>query len=184
MKVLDHTKWNLRKLCLLAILATIGYVLSTFVWIPKMAPLQHMVNVIAAVLLGPWGALGCAAMTGIMRMLLNGSTILAFTGAIFGAFLAGVGYRVFGKVIGAVVGEVIGTGIISALVSVPVMRWVYGTPDLYALTYVPFFFVSSMMGAIMGYMVVKSLARAKVIQLNKETDLTYKGEEGLCSKQS
>lgn len=156
-------KISTKKLCLMGLLSAVGYVLSTFIWIPKMAPMQHFVNVIAAVLLGPWGALGCAALTGVLRMILNGSTILAVTGAVFGAFCAGMGYKLFGKTIYAVVGEIIGTGIVSAIISVPIMQIVYGTPDLHLFTYVPFFIPSSAMGAILGYLVIKSLARAKVI---------------------
>lgn len=155
---------NIRKLIFTSLFATLGYVLSTFVYFPRMAPFQHFINVMAAVFLGPvWGFL-CAFMTGIMRMMLNGSTILAVIGAVVGAFLAGLLYRVFNKLIWAVIGEVIGTGIISAIIAYPVMRTFYGLPDTSIFTYVPFFIPSSLMGAVLGYILLKTLDKSNLIQ--------------------
>lgn len=59
---------TLRKMVLTALFATLGYVLSTFVYFPQMAPFQHFVNVLAAVFVGPWYGLLAALLTGLMRM--------------------------------------------------------------------------------------------------------------------
>ena len=56
-----------------------------------MAPFQHFFNVITAVLLGPWYAIGVAFLTGSLRMILAGRPILAIVGAVIGAVLAGFG---------------------------------------------------------------------------------------------
>lgn len=151
------------KMVLTAFLATLGYVLNTFVSFPKMAPFQHFINVISAVLLGPWGALVCAFMTGSMRMILNGSTILAIVGAIFGAFLSGLLYRTFKKLIWAVIGEVIGTGIISAIVSVPVMQFIGKLPAVPFYFYIPFFLPASAIGATMGFLLLTALIKTKCL---------------------
>lgn len=150
-----------------ALLASMGYVLNTFVWFPRMAPFQHFINVIAAVFLGPfWGFL-CALITGLMRMILNGRTILAVIGAVIGAFLSGLLYRKFHKLIWAVVGEVIGTGIISAIVSYPFMRIFYGLPDTSVFTYIPFFVPASLVGGLLGYALLKVLDKAKLLEYLK-----------------
>lgn len=146
-----------------ALLASMGYVLSTFVHFPRMAPFQHFINVIAAVFLGPFWGFTCALMTGLMRMALNGSTILAVIGAVVGAFLSGLLYRISGKLIWAVVGEVIGTGVLSAIIAYPFMRVFYGLPDTSIFTYVPFFIPSSFMGAMLGYILLKTLDKSKML---------------------
>lgn len=147
-----------------AMLASMGYVLSTFVSFPRMAPFQHFINVIAAVLLGPVWGFNCALMTGLMRMILNGSTILAVIGAVVGAFLSGLLYKIFHKFIWAVIGEVIGTGILSAIIAYPFMRAFYGLPKTSIFTYVPFFIPASLLGATLGYMLLKILDKSKLLQ--------------------
>ncbi|MBE6907142.1 MAG: energy coupling factor transporter S component ThiW [Ruminococcaceae bacterium] len=167
---------HLKKMVFTALLASLGYVLSTFVYFPRMAPFQHFVNVISAVFLGPFGAVCCAALTGGMRMLLNGSTILAVTGAVFGAGLSGILYRKTGRLFMAVIGEIIGTGIISAIVSFPIMKIFYGLPDVSPFTYIPFFIPSSAMGALLAFLFLKAVSRrmsvadmrAKLIGKEKE----------------
>lgn len=151
------------KMVLTAFLATLGYVLSTFVSFPKMAPFQHFVNVISAVLLGPWGALACAFITGSMRMILNGSTILAVSGAIFGALLSGLLYRLFNKLIWAVIGEVIGTGIISAIVSAPIMQFIGKLPAVPFYFYIPFFLPASAVGATLAFLLLTALIKTKCL---------------------
>ncbi|MFL0249019.1 energy coupling factor transporter S component ThiW [Clostridium neuense] len=157
-------KTILKKEIFTALLAGMGYVLNTFVSFPRMAPFQHFINVIAAVFLGPvWGFI-CALLIGSMRMILNGSTILAIIGAVIGAFLSGLLYKKFHKLIWAVIGEVIGTGIISAIVSYPFMRMFYGLPKTSIFTYVPFFVPASLVGATMGYLLLKALDKAKMLE--------------------
>ncbi|QGU95375.1 energy coupling factor transporter S component ThiW [Clostridium bovifaecis] len=162
-------KSTFKKQIFTAVLASMGYVLSTFISFPRMAPFQHFINVIAAVFLGPLWGFACALMTGLMRMILNGSTILAVIGAVVGAFLSGLLYKMSQKLIWAVVGEVIGTGIISAIIAYPFMRIFYGLPDTSVFTYVPFFVPSSLMGALLGYILLKILDKSKLLQNLKAT---------------
>ena len=71
---------------------------------------------------------------------LYGIPPLALTGAIFGAFLSGMLYRMSrGRLVWAFAGEVIGTGIIGAILSYPVMTFVWGKTGLTWFFYVPSF---------------------------------------------
>ena len=110
-----------RKLVLTALLACLSFVLCTFVYFPAMAPFQHFVDVLAAVLLGPWYGFAAALLCGILRML-SGRTIQAVTGAIFGPILGGLLYRKTKNLWLVWVGEVIGTGFFGAMASYPLMR--------------------------------------------------------------
>ena len=83
---------SVRKMVLTAMLAGLGFVLSTFVYFPSMAPFQHFCNIIGAVFLGPWYGFAAALLTGLLRML-TGRTIQAVVGAVIGAFLSGLLYR-------------------------------------------------------------------------------------------
>lgn len=171
---------NLRtkKMVMIAFLSSLSYVLSSFIFIPNMAPMQHFINVVSAVLLGPGGALACATLTGCMRMLFNGRPIIAVTGAIFGALLAGLLYRKFKKLYWAVIGEVIGTGIIGAMVSIPFMKLFYGLPaDTSPFFYISFFIPSSAVGAALGFLLLSALKKTNM--LDKLTLPSFKKEKQL-----
>ena len=137
------------KLVMTAMLACMAFVLNTFVYFPAMAPFQHFINVLAAVLLGPWYGCAAAFLCGILRMM-SGRTIQAVAGAVFGPILGGLLYRKTNRIWLAFVGEVIGTGIIGAMVSYPLMKWFYGLDAQQWYYYIPFYTPSAVVGAAMG----------------------------------
>lgn len=147
-----------RKLALTAMFASLAFVLSTFVYVPSMAPFQHFVDVLAAALLGPWYACGSALLCGSLRML-SGRSIQAITGAVFGPILGGLLYRKFPSIWSLFIGEVIGTGIFGALASYPLMKWLYGLDAQSPLYYIPFYMPSAIMGAGMGIAALLILKR-------------------------
>lgn len=149
----------MQKLVILAILVALGVVLSPILRVPGMAPMQHFINVICAVILGPWYALVCAISIAILRMSLMGINLLAVTGAIFGAVLSGLLYRRTGSLLMAVVGEVIGTGVIGALVSYPVMALIYGNTEVTLFTYLPSFLLGTIIGGMTAYLVLLALQK-------------------------
>jgi energy coupling factor transporter S component ThiW len=157
--MIKNKEINLKKLVFASLLVCMGYVLNTFIWIPGMAPFQHFINVTAAVFLGPAWAFLCALTIGLLRMIINGRTILALIGAIVGAFLSGILYKKFQKLYWAVIGEVIGTGIISAILSYPFMRMFYGLPKGSIFMYIPLFVPSSVMGATVAVLLIKALKK-------------------------
>ena len=113
---------HILKMVMLAMLVAIGVVISPILRVEGMCPMAHLINIVCSVFLGPWYSLLCATLIGIIRMTLMGIPPLALTGAVFGAFLSGVFYRLSGgKILCAVLGEVFGTGVIGALASYPLI---------------------------------------------------------------
>ena len=151
-----------RKLVLTALLACLSFVPCTFVYFPAMAPFQHFVDVLAAVLLGPWYGFASALLCGILRML-SGRTIQAVTGAIFGPILGGLLYRKTKNIWLVWVGEVVGTGFCGAMASYPLMRLFYGLDAQSPFYYIPFYTPSAMVGGAMGLAVVLILKRSGVL---------------------
>lgn len=162
-----------KKIIITAMMSCLSFVLSTFVSFPRMAPFQHMMNVMCGVLLGPLWGFASAFLTGLMRMILGGKTIQALIGAIVGAFLSAFLYKLTHKLYMAVIGEVIGTGILSALLVYPFMVWFYGLPQATPFwTFIPAYVPSSLMGACLGAVIVAALKKSGVWQ-NLESKLNH-----------
>jgi energy coupling factor transporter S component ThiW len=149
---------------LLSMLAAAGVVLSPILRVPGMAPMQHFINVICAVLLGPRYAFTCALLIAALRMSLMGINILAVTGAIFGALLSGILYKATGRLSGALAGEIIGTGVIGAIVSYPAMAFIYGSAEVALFTYIPSFTAGTIIGGSLGFMLLKFLSKQKILE--------------------
>ncbi|GKS81659.1 energy coupling factor transporter S component ThiW [Ligilactobacillus pabuli] len=156
------TNSRIKKITLVALMIAIDVVLSPIFRVEGMAPMSSVINVIAALLLGPVYGTIMAVMCGIIRMLLMGIPPLALTGAVFGALLAGLSYRWGHKVWYAMLGEIIGTGIIGSLLSYPVMAWFTGSSnDLYLFFYTPRFFGAAVIGSVVAYLILLKLAKIK-----------------------
>lgn len=147
------------KLTVLSMLIALGVVISPILRVEGMCPMAHFINIVCSVFLGPWYSLVCATLIGIIRMVTMAIPPLALTGAIFGAFLSGVFYRLSkGKIICAVIGEIIGTGIIGAIVSYPVMTFLWGKEGLSWLFYVPSFICGTLIGGSIAYVFLRKFA--------------------------
>ena len=152
-------KEKLLKLVTLAMLVALGVVISPILRVEGMCPMAHFINIVCSVLLGPWYSLLCATLIGVIRMVFMGIPPLALTGAVFGAFLSGVFYRLSkGRIIFAVLGEVIGTGIIGAVMSYPVMTYLWGREGLSWLFYVPSFICGTLIGGGIAFVFLRKLA--------------------------
>ena len=77
------------QVCFCAV-AVVGSLFSFPVFGSKCAPIQHMVNILCAVLLGPWYGLGVAFVASLIRNLLGLGSLMAFPGSMFGALICGL----------------------------------------------------------------------------------------------
>lgn len=146
-------------------LIAIGLVGAAFIWFPagvaRAYPVQHAVNVIAAVILGPGPAVLIAFAIGLLRNMLGIGTILAFPGGMAGALMAGLAYRWLRKNPAAAVGEIIGTAIIGSLLAVPLAQFFLGQAAG-VLFFVPAFFVSSASGALLAWLILTRIPQDKL----------------------
>ena len=160
---MNHSK-KLLRMVFLSMMVAIGVVISPLLRVEGMCPTAHLINIVCAVLMGPWYALLCATLIGVIRMAAMGIPPLALTGAVFGAFLSGVLYRASGgRLLFAVAGEVVGTGVIGAIVSYPVMALLVHRQGLTWLFYVPSFLCGTLIGGSVAYVFLRQLARAGVL---------------------
>lgn len=151
-------RYNILRLAVMAMLIAVGVVISPILRIEGMCPMAHLINITAAVLLGPLDAFLVALFIGIIRMCAMGIPPLALTGAVFGALLSGILYKVSkGKIWAAVLGEIIGTGIIGAIVSYPVMAFIMGREGLGWFFYVPSFICGTLIGGTVALILLYRL---------------------------
>ena len=164
-------KSNTRKVAQAVILVAIGVALAPFTSFPigvaKVNPTQHLVNVLGAVLLGPWWATAIAAIIGAIRNTLGVGTLLAFPGGMIGALLAGLLYRGTRNVYAAAAGEVVGTGVLAALVSGwLVAPFLMGT-TMPIVVLLASFLGSTILGTVLGVLALKLLERVGYVRLGE-----------------
>ena len=122
-------KVNTKKLATASILCAVAVVGSLFsfpVFGSKCAPVQHMVNIICAVLLGPAYGVGAAFVASLIRNLLGLGSLMAFPGSMFGALLCGLVYKKTGNIAATLIGEVFGTAVLGGLCAYPVAIYFMG----------------------------------------------------------
>lgn len=149
-----------RKLTLAAVLtavAIVGSVLSFPILGSRCAPVQHMVNVFCAVLLGTRYGVGSAFVASLLRNIFGLGSLLAFPGSMFGAFLSGLVYSRTKNIWLTVVAEAIGTGIVGGLCAYPIAILFMGkvAGDIAFYVYVVPFLISTAVGAVLAGLVVK-----------------------------
>ena len=163
-------KSNTKKLTVAAFFVALGVVFS-FVNIPvglaKCYPVQHMVNVLSAVLLGPLYSVLVAFCISLIRNMSGTGSLMAFPGSMIGAFFAGILFYKTRKLSLAFLGEVIGTGLIGALLAYPIAKFVLGKEMALFGMIIPFS-VSTLGGSIIAIIIILSI---KNTELNKYFNL-------------
>lgn len=164
---------NTRLVAQAVVLVAIGVALAPFtsfpVGIAKVNPTQHFVNVLGAVLLGPWWAVAIAAIIGIIRNAMGVGTLLAFPGGMIGAFLAGYVYRFTRNVYLGALGEITGTGIIGAVVSALLVAPVFMGKAMAMSVLIASFLASTVVGSIIGVLALRLLERAGFVELGRQS---------------
>jgi len=157
---------DMKRLVLTALFAALAVLLSGIhfpVGPTKVFPFQHMVNVLAGIMIGPWYGALAALIAGIIRNAMGTGTIFAFPGGIPGVILVGLTYRWVRKDWAALM-EPLGTGGIGVLVIVLILGPLMGKSFAFVFFFTAFM-ASSIPGSIIGYFLVKTLRKAKVIEL-------------------
>ncbi|WP_370777728.1 energy coupling factor transporter S component ThiW [Roseburia sp.] len=165
-------KFNLKKLTVTAILAAVAVVGSLFsfpVFGSKCAPVQHLVNILCAVTVGPWWALAQAFIAALIRNLLGLGSPLAFPGSMCGALLGGLFYQYGKKLPFAYIGEVAGTGIIGGMLSYPVAYLVMGNKAAALFTFVVPFLISTCGGTIIAIIITLPLKKSGMLGRMKDS---------------
>ena len=152
-------KSNTKKLTVAAFFVALGVVFS-FVNIPvglaKCYPVQHMVNVLSAVLLGPLYSVLVAFCISLIRNMSGTGSLMAFPGSMIGAFFAGILFYKTRKLSLAFLGDVIGTGLIGALLAYPIAKFVLGKEMALFGMVIPFS-VSTLGGSVIAIIIILSI---------------------------
>ena len=161
-------KLSVKKLALagmLCALCVVGSVFSFPMFGSKCAPIQHMVNVTCAVLLGPWWGVGVAFVASLLRNLLGLGSLMAFPGSMFGALICGLVYQKTQNIPATLIGEVFGTSVLGGLTAYPVAVFFMGksAAGLAFYAYVIPFLVSTAGGAVISGVLIYSLKKANIL---------------------
>ena len=143
-------------------LAVVGSVFSFPIFGSKCAPVQHMVNILCTVLLGPYYGVGVAFVASLLRNLLGLGSLMAFPGSMFGALLCGLTYHKAKQLLPTLVAEVFGTSILGGLCAYPVAILLMGKSagDIAFYAYIIPFLVSTAGGAVIAGVLLFSLQRS------------------------
>ncbi|MCM1568477.1 MAG: energy coupling factor transporter S component ThiW [Roseburia sp.] len=146
-------------------IAVVGSLFSVPVFGSKCAPVQHMVNILCAVVLGPWYGVGVAFGASLIRNLLGLGSLMAFPGSMFGALLCGIVYGRTKKIWPTLLAEVFGTAILGGLCAYPVAVLLMGKSagDIAFYAYIVPFLISTAGGAVLSGILLGALKRTGIL---------------------
>ncbi len=167
-------KTNTKKIAIAGVfcaLAVVGSLFSIPVFGSKCSPVQHMVNILCAVLLGPSYGVAAAFAAALLRNLLGLGSLLAFPGSVFGALLCGIAYKRSKNILLTLIGEVFGTAILGGLCAYPIALLFMGqsASTLAFYAYIIPFLISTAGGAAISAVLLYSLQKAKLLRKMQET---------------
>ncbi len=159
-------KTNIKKMTLTAVLsavAVVGSLLSFPVLGSKCAPVQHMVNILCAVLLGPWYGVVAAFIASLLRNIFGLGTLMAFPGSMCGALLCGIVFWKTKNIPATLIAEVFGTGIIGGFAAYPVAKLLMNlNPAAYTAFIVPFL-ISTVAGSLLAGILLAALKKSGIL---------------------
>lgn len=155
----------------LCAVAVVGSMFSVPVFGSKCAPVQHMVNILCAILLGPWYGIGVAFAASLIRNLLGLGTLMAFPGSMFGALLCGITYHKTKNTWLTYLAEVFGTAVLGGLCAYPIAILFMGknAGEVAFYAYIIPFLISTAGGAILSAIIIESLRKSNILKLQKES---------------
>lgn len=167
-------KTNTKKLAIAGLfcaVAVIGSLFSFPVFGSKCSPVQHMVNILCAVLLGPGYGLGAAFVAALIRNLTGLGSLMAFPGSMFGALLCGLVYAKTKNILATLIGEVFGTAVLGGLCAYPIAIFLMGqsAANIAFYAYIIPFLISTMGGAIISAVLIYSLKKSGILHSMQES---------------
>ena len=161
-------KNNTLKLALAGLLCAVAVVGSLFsfpMFGSKCSPVQHMVNILCAVLLGPGYGICVAFSASFIRNILGLGSLMAFPGSMFGALLCGLTYKKCHKLFPTLIAEVFGTSVLGGLCAYPVAVLFMGKSvgDIAFYSYIVPFLISTAAGSLLSGALIYSLVAAGLL---------------------
>lgn len=169
-KLLEVNKMsNTKKTAIAGVLVAVAVVGSLFsfpVLGSRCAPVQHMVNILCAVFLGPWYGVGVAFAASLLRNIFGLGTLMAFPGSMFGALLCGLVYSKTKNTWATYVGEVFGTAVLGGLCAYPVAILLMGkdASQIAFYAYIVPFLISTAGGAILSAIIIETLKKSGALK--------------------
>lgn len=155
--MLDTRTRRLTLAGILVAIAVLGGLFSFPVLGSRCAPVQHLVNILAAVFLGPLWGIGIAFAASFLRNIAGLGSLMAFPGSMIGALSCGLVYHYTKRLGITCIAEALGTGILGALAAYPVAALLMGlNPASYTVYIVPFL-LSTGAGSILAYVLLHFL---------------------------
>ena len=146
-------------------LAVLGSLISIPIAGSKCAPVQHMINILSAVLLGPWYSVGIAFCSSLLRNLLGIGTLMAFPGSMVGALCCGIAYKLTKRISVTCISEALGTGILGGIAAYPVAKLMMGMQPEGMFVYVIPFLISTVVGSILAFILINGLKAGKLLRM-------------------
>ncbi|NLV75473.1 MAG: energy coupling factor transporter S component ThiW [Tissierellia bacterium] len=151
-----------KRLTMAAMFVAIGVILGNVVYIPvgvsKCFPIQHAINVMSAVILGPGYGVLIAFVISLLRNILGTGSLLAFPGSMIGALLAGFAYKYTKNKYITSIAEVFGTGVLGGLIAFPVAKYFMGK-EVAIFFFVYPFILSSIGGSLIAIIILKVMEK-------------------------
>jgi energy coupling factor transporter S component ThiW len=163
-----------KKLAVAALLAAVAVAGSMFnfpVFGSKCAPVQHMVNIICAVFLGPFYGVAAAFVASLLRNLLGLGSLMAFPGSMIGALLCGIAYQKTKSLNVTLLAEIFGTGILGGLCAYPVAVGLMGVSaaETAFYAYIIPFLVSTVGGSVIAGVLLAALYKSNALTAMQAT---------------
>lgn len=162
-------KTTVKKTATAAMLTALTVAMSGFaipIGASRCYPIQHLVNVVCAVFLGPAYGVMAAFCTSLIRNIMGTGSLLAFPGSMVGAFLCAVLYKKTGSLWLTYLGEIAGTGVLGGMLCYPVATLIMGR-EAALFTYVVPFFMSTACGTAMAVILMGALEKSHALDYLK-----------------
>ncbi len=144
-------------------IAVAGSLISFPIAGSKCAPVQHMVNILAAIVLGPGWGLGIAFCSSLLRNVMGLGSLMAFPGSMVGAVCCGLVYKLCKKIVPTCIAEALGTGILGGLCAYPVAKAFMGLEPAGLYVYIIPFLISTVVGSILAFILASILKKNGIL---------------------